>query len=140
MPETPTPTPPGPPPPQPGRKLGNLLMGGRYASRYPLQIVAALIALVVAAVATLWIPRTFTKVIDNGFAAGADPASIAPYLQGLIGVVIASALASAARFYLGSWQVVRTDAGVCMPCPAHQLRPAPRCGGENHPVTTQHRP
>src|SRR3546814_2628791 len=86
MPETPTPTPPAPPPPQPRRKLGNLLMVWRYASRYPLQIVAALIALVVAAVATLWIPRTFQKVIDNGFAAGADPASIAPYFQGLIGV------------------------------------------------------
>src|SRR3546814_2362570 len=112
MPETPTPTPPAPPPPQPRRKLGNLLMVWRYASRYPLQIVAALIALVVAAVATLWIPRTFQKVIDNGFAAGADPASIAPYFQGLIGVVLALALASAARFYFVSWLGERTVADV----------------------------
>ena len=94
------PQPPTAAPPQPPkRKLGNLLMVWGYASRYPMQIVAALIALVVAAVATLWIPRTFQKVIDNGVAAGADPNNIAPYFQGLLGVVVALALAAAARVY-----------------------------------------
>ena len=120
-------------PPQPRRKLSNLLMVWGYASHYPVQIVAALIALVVAAAATLWIPRTFQKVIDNGFAAGADPASIAPYFQGLLGVVIALALASAARFYFVSWLGERTVADVRIAVQRNLLRLAPRWFEENRP-------
>jgi ATP-binding cassette subfamily B protein len=120
-------------PPQPRRKLSNLLMVWGYASRYPLQIVAALIALVVAAVATLWIPRTFQKVIDNGFAAGADPGKIAPYFQGLLGVVVALALASAARFYFVSWLGERTVADVRIAVQRNLLRLAPRWFEENRP-------
>ena len=125
--------PPSVSPPQPRRKLSNLLMVWGYASRYPLQIVAALIALVVAAVATLMIPRTFQQVIDNGFAAGADTANIAPYFQGLLGVVIALALASAARFYFVSWLGERTVADVRIAVQRNLLRLAPRWFEENRP-------
>ncbi|MCM8729417.1 ABC transporter transmembrane domain-containing protein [Hephaestia sp. GCM10023244] len=133
MSDTPPPTPPAPPPPQPRRKLSNLLIVWGYASHYPFQIAAALIALVVAAVATLWIPRTFQKVIDNGFAAGADPTTIAPYFQGLIGVVLALALASAARFYFVSWLGERTVADVRIAVQRNLLRLAPRWFEENRP-------
>ncbi len=132
MAETDPVTPPSPSP-QPRRKLGNLVMVWGYAARYPLQIVAALIALVVAAVATLMIPRTFQLVIDNGFAAGADTANIAPYFQGLLGVVIALALASAARFYFVSWLGERTVADVRIAVQRNLLRLAPRWFEENRP-------
>src|SRR3546814_13263864 len=71
--------------------------------------------------------------MDNGFAAGADPASIAPYFQGLIGVVLALALASAARFYFVSWLGERTVADVRIAVQRNLLRLAPRWFEENRP-------
>jgi ATP-binding cassette subfamily B protein len=104
-----------------------------HASRYPLQIAAALVALTVAAGATLFIPRTFKKVVDNGFAAGADPSSIAPYFQGLIGVVVVLAVATAVRFYFVSWLGERTVADIRSAVHRNLLRLSPRYFEENRP-------
>ena len=52
------------------RKLGSLSMIWHYASRYPLQLLIAAVALCVAALATLAIPWQFKEMIDSGFVAG----------------------------------------------------------------------
>ena len=89
--------------PPPARKLSSLRIVWHYATRYPLQLALAMVALLFAAGATLWIPRTFKEVVDKGFASGADPSAIGPYFEGLLGVVVVLALATAMRFYFVSW-------------------------------------
>src|SRR3546814_13290831 len=103
MPETPTPTPPAPPPPQPRRKLVNLLLVWRYASRYPLQFVAALISLVVSSVATLLIPRTFPTLIANGFSADAAQPRLPPFFPLFFCFFLPLALPSPAGFFFVSF-------------------------------------
>ncbi|WP_375426823.1 ABC transporter transmembrane domain-containing protein [uncultured Sphingomonas sp.] len=120
-------------PREPRRRLGNLATVWRYATRYPLQIAAALVALAIAAGATLFIPYTFKQVVDNGFAAGADPERIAPYFEGLIGVVVVLALATAVRFYFVSWLGERTVADIRADVHRNLLRLAPRYFEENRP-------
>ena len=115
------------------RRVGNLAMVWRYASRYPLQITVAGLALLVSAGATLWIPRTFKMVVDNGFSANADASRIAPYFQGLIGVVVVLALATAVRFYFVSWLGERTVADIRTAVHRNLLRLAPRWFEENRP-------
>ena len=115
------------------RRVGNLAMVWRYASRYPLQIAVAGLALLVSAGATLWIPRTFKMVVDNGFSANADASRIAPYFQGLIGVVVVLALATAVRFYFVSWLGERTVADIRTAVHRNLLRLAPRWFEENRP-------
>ncbi len=118
---------------EPRRRLGNLATVWRYATRYPFQIVAALVALAIAAGATLFIPYTFKQVVDNGFAAGADAERIAPYFEGLIGVVVVLALATAVRFYFVSWLGERTVADIRADVHRNLLRLAPRYFEENRP-------
>jgi ATP-binding cassette subfamily B protein len=120
-------------PREPRRRLGNLATVWRYSTRYPLQIVAALVALAIAAGATLFIPYTFKQVVDNGFAAGADADRIAPYFEGLIGVVVVLALATAVRFYFVSWLGERTVADIRADVHRNLLRLAPRYFEENRP-------
>ncbi|TPG18530.1 ATP-binding cassette domain-containing protein [Sphingomonas koreensis] len=124
---------PAAPAPRPQPKLGSLKMVWRFASRYPGHIVAALIALVVAAVATLWIPRTFKEVIDNGFTAHAASGQIGHYFSQLAIVVIVLAIASSARFYFVSWLGERTVADVRIAVERNLLRLAPRWFEENRP-------
>ncbi|MDJ1158266.1 ABC transporter transmembrane domain-containing protein [Chelatococcus sp. SYSU_G07232] len=70
-----------------------------YALRYRGQIVAALVALLVASGATLALPLAVRRVIDNGFSAeGAH--LINAYFGVLLVVVAVLAVASATRFYL----------------------------------------
>ena len=61
-------------------------------------LVAAVLALLLAAAATLALPLAFRLVIDAGFSA-ANAASIDRYFLGLFGVAVLLALATAARFY-----------------------------------------
>ena len=74
--------------PAPNRKLGNLWIVWSFTRRYPLQLSLAIVALLLAAGATLWIPRTFKEVVDRGFGANSDPAQIGGYFQGLLLVVV----------------------------------------------------
>lgn len=61
------------------RKLGSLRMVWRYASRYPLALLVAAVALGVAALATLAIPWQFKEMIDSGFVAGGG--DVAPHFR-----------------------------------------------------------
>ncbi|HEU4959310.1 MAG TPA: ABC transporter transmembrane domain-containing protein [Sphingomonas sp.] len=120
-------------PPRPQPRLGNLAMVWHFAIRYPGHIAAALVALLVAAGATLWIPRTFKQVIDHGFAARAAEEHIGQYFGELALVVVVLAIASAARFYFVSWLGERTVADVRIAVQRNLLRLAPRWFEENRP-------
>ncbi|MGL4495762.1 MAG: ABC transporter transmembrane domain-containing protein, partial [Beijerinckiaceae bacterium] len=62
------------------------------------RLLAAVLALIVASVATLMLPVAIRRVIDNGF--GGDPALISRYFLALIGVAALLSVASATRYYL----------------------------------------
>ena len=121
------------PPVPASRRLSNLKMVWRYTLRYPAHLAAAAVSLAVAALATLFIPRTFQKVIDHGFGNVADTGNIAPYFQGLLAVVVVLAIATAFRFYFVSWLGERTVADIRIAVQANLLRLAPRYFEENRP-------
>jgi ATP-binding cassette subfamily B protein len=121
------------PPVPASRRLSNLKMVWRYTLRYPGHLAAATLSLAVAALATLFIPRTFQKVIDHGFGNIADSGDIAPYFQGLLAVVLVLAIATAFRFYFVSWLGERTVADIRIAVQANLLRLAPRYFEENRP-------
>lgn len=70
-----------------------------FVLRYPGRFLLALLALFVAALATLAIPLAVRRMIDLGFAADAG-GTIDQYFLAILGVVAILALASAARYYL----------------------------------------
>jgi ATP-binding cassette subfamily B protein len=113
------------------RKLGSLRMIWRYASRYPLQILIAAVALGVAALATLAIPWQFKEMIDSGFVAGGG--DVAPHFRLFYLIVIALALATALRFYFVSWLGERTVADIRQAVQQNLLRLAPGFFEENRP-------
>ena len=117
----------------PSRRLSNLKMVWRFTLRYPAHLAAAALSLLVAASATLFIPRTFQKVIDHGFGRMSDTGNIAPYFQGLLAVVLVLAVATAFRFYFVSWLGERTVADIRVAVQANLLRLAPRYFEENRP-------
>ncbi|MEQ8311680.1 MAG: ABC transporter transmembrane domain-containing protein [Sphingopyxis sp.] len=123
------------PPPSPkavaGRKLGSLRMVWHYASRYPLQLLIAAVALGVAALATLAIPWQFKEMIDSGFIAGGG--DVAPHFRQFYAIVIALALATALRFYFVSWLGERTVADIRQAVQRNLLRLAPGFFEENRP-------
>jgi len=85
----------------PGRrsKLRPLLALSPYVARYRGRAILALIALVLAAMATLLVPVAVRRLIDFGF----TPKGIAlinNYFSAMIAVVAVLALASASRYYL----------------------------------------
>ncbi|MFN4095793.1 MAG: ABC transporter transmembrane domain-containing protein [Sphingomonas sp.] len=128
------PTPPAAPAPaQPQRKLSSLTIVWGYTSRYPLQLSLAIVALLLAAGATLWIPRTFKEVVDKGFGPASDPAQIGGYFQGLLLVVVVLAFATAMRFYFVSWLGERTVADMRAAVHRNLLRLPPRWFEENRP-------
>ena len=69
------------------------------ALKYKGRILAALVALAAASLATLVIPQALRRVIDFGFSRETQPL-ITEYFLALIGVVAVLAIASAARYYL----------------------------------------
>jgi ATP-binding cassette subfamily B protein len=77
------------------KSLSNLGMVWGFARRYPAQLTAAGIALLVAAAATSGVPYAFKLIIDRGFSGGGD---IARWFQYLLFLVIVMALATATRF------------------------------------------
>jgi len=128
---TPQPRPPEPAPEK--RKLSNLTIVWGYTSRYPGHLALAILALLCAATATLYIPYTFKQVIDNGFAQGADLSAIGPYFWRLLMVVGVLAVATAARFYFVSWLGERTVADMRVAVQRNLLRLAPQWFEENRP-------
>jgi ABC-type multidrug transport system fused ATPase/permease subunit len=73
-----------------------------YIGRYPGMLVAAIVALVASAAATLAVPLAVRGMIDHGFS-GAGGAAIDGYFATLVGLGLALAVASAARMYAVNW-------------------------------------
>ncbi|WP_159729326.1 ABC transporter transmembrane domain-containing protein [Methylosinus sp. Ce-a6] len=70
-----------------------------YAWRYKGRIALALVALGVAALATLALPLAVRGMIDHGFSTD-DPSAVNAYFGAMVGVVAILALASGSRYYL----------------------------------------
>jgi ATP-binding cassette subfamily B protein len=113
------------------RKLGNLAIIWDRATRYPGKIAGAIVALLVAATATLAIPDGFRRVIDKGFAANGRDVSIHFYY--LFGIVVVLALATATRFYFVSWLGERVVGDIRTEVHRNLLRLEPRFFEENRP-------
>ncbi len=113
------------------RKLGSLAMVWHYASRYPLQLIVAAIALGVAALSTLAIPYQFKEMIDSGFIAGGG--DVAPHFRLFYVIVLTLAAATALRFYFVSWLGERTVADIRQAVQRNLLRLAPGFFEENRP-------
>ncbi len=122
-----------PPAPDRAKMLPALQLVWRFTFRYKLQLIGALVSLITAAVATLWIPRTFQKVVDNGFAEGASIDEIGVYFEGLLGVVVVLAIATAGRFYFVSWLGERTVADLRVAVHRNLLTLSPGWFEENRP-------
>jgi len=116
-----------------GRKLSSLVIIWRFASRYPLQLGIALVALLTTSATTLYIPWRFKSVIDEGFAHGGDLTHINSVFYGLFGLVVLLAAATAVRFYFVSWLGERTVADIRVEVQRNLLRLAPRYFEENRP-------
>ncbi len=118
-------------PPAPLKRIGNLRMVFERAVKYPKQIAFALLALFISAMATLAIPAGFKTIIDKGFMAGNG--DVAPYFQGLLGIVAILAVATAFRFYFVSWLGERVVADIRLAVQRNLLRLAPGFFEENRP-------
>lgn len=84
---------------KPRADLRSLTTFWPYARAQKGRIISALVALVIASLATLALPTAVRRVIDVGFAGGERQLANS-YFMLLIGVVLVLALASSARFYL----------------------------------------
>ncbi len=115
------------------RKLGSLSIVWQFASRYPSQLVIAIVALIMTSATTLYIPWRFKSVIDRGFGNGADISHINRVFYGLFALVVLLAIATAVRFYFVSWLGERTVADIRVAVQRNLLRQAPRYFEENRP-------
>jgi ATP-binding cassette, subfamily B, bacterial len=86
-------------PPARGSKIRPLALLVPYVMRYHSRAIAAFVALVVAALATLAVPIAVRRMIDFGFS-GDSSALIDNYFTVMIAVVAVLAVASGMRFYL----------------------------------------
>jgi ATP-binding cassette subfamily B protein len=93
------------------RKLKPLRALAPYLRPYRWHIVGALLALAVAASATLVLPVTAKLVIDQGFAV-VNSGHIGRYFLGFMAVVVVLGLASATRYYIVTWIGERVVADV----------------------------
>ncbi len=85
---------------------------GRYLARYKMRVAVSLLALVVAAIATLTMPVAFRYLVDIGFAMPASGATdhvsvsganVNLIFIGLFALASILALSTAVRFYCVSW-------------------------------------
>jgi ATP-binding cassette subfamily B protein len=113
------------------RKLGNLRIIWGFTARYKGHVAGALLALLVAAGATLAIPNAFKLIIDRGFSGSSG--DIGRWFQYLLVVVVVMAFATAARFYFVSWLGERVIADVRQAVQRNLLRLAPSFFEENRP-------
>jgi ATP-binding cassette subfamily B protein len=114
------------------KSVGKLALLWRFAKAYPLQIGAAFVALTVAALSTLAIPRSFQLIVDRGFGAE-TAATIAPYFYGMLGLVAVLGLATATRFYFVSWLGERVVADMRRAVHSNLLTLDPAFFEENRP-------
>lgn len=117
----------------PKRSLKPLTMIWREMAKYPGRMAVAGLALLTSASATLMIPYGFRKVIDQGFAQGADHAVIRMWFLMLFMVVLVLALSTAVRFYSVSWLGERVVADIRLAVQNNLLRLAPSFFEENSP-------
>jgi len=118
-----------------GRSIKNLRMVWGFAARYPGRIACAALALLVAAAAATSIPYGLKLVIDKGFGSAAgDPHHIAKWFEGLLGVVVVMAVATAFRYYFVSWLGERTVADIRLAVHRNLLRLSPGFFEENRPA------
>jgi len=87
-------------------------------------IVLALVALLVAAAATLSLPIAVRLMIDQGFS-GAQAASIDQHFLTLFAVVVVIAIFSSVRFYLVSWLGERVVADIRTAVYRHVINMSP---------------
>ena len=121
-------------PEQVDRKIGNLKLIAGYALKYPWQIAGALVALLVASLATIAIPNGFKLIIDRGFdRAATDPGGIDRWFEYLLVVVVILAIATAFRFYFVSWLGERVVADVRSAVQTNLMRLSPSFFEENRP-------
>lgn len=83
------------------KRIAPLFALGPYLAPYRRMIVLAVIALIVAASATLAFPAAGRQAIDH--ISAVTDANAGRYLIGLMGVMVVLGLASASRFYLVTW-------------------------------------
>src|SRR5437868_5268953 len=118
-----------------GRSIRSLRMVWSFATKYPGHILVAIIALAVAAAATVSIPWGFKFVIDNGFGPGAgNERAIAPWFELLLAIVAILAVATAVRYYFVSWLGERTVADIRLAVHRNLLRLSPGFFEENRPA------
>src|SRR5688500_3930493 len=117
--------------PVPSKKLSNLAIIWRFTERYRFHVAGAVLALLVAACATLAIPNDFRLIIDRGFS-GAE-ADIGRWFQYLLLIVVVMAIATAFRFYFVSWLGERVVADVRQAVQRNLLRLAPSFFEANRP-------
>jgi len=115
------------------RSLGPLRLIWKQMLCYPGRIVTALLALLTTATSTLAIPWGFRRVIDKGFAQGADPDAIRTWFIALLGIVCVLSVATAIRFYSVSWLGERVVADIRLKVQRHLLTLSPSFFEENSP-------
>ncbi|MBI2718252.1 MAG: ATP-binding cassette domain-containing protein [Rhizobiales bacterium] len=108
----------------PGKSLKPLARLIPFFKPYRTRMVIALIALLVAAAATLIVPLAVRRVIDNGFSA-ANASLVDQYFAAMLAVVVMLALGSAVRFYHVMWLGERVVADVRDRLFAHLLLLSP---------------
>ena len=107
------------------RDIGSLRALLPFLRPYRTRVIIALIALLLAAIATLVLPLAVRGMIDHGFSR--ESASlIDSYFFALIGVAALMAFASAVRFYYVSWIGERVVADVRRDVYGHVLNLSPR--------------
>lgn len=86
----------------PKKKVSEIKLLWVFLSPYKSTIFKALIALVIAASATLAIPQAIRQIIDQGFTS-VSINTINLYFLGLLGIAFILALATFGRYYLVTW-------------------------------------
>jgi ATP-binding cassette subfamily B protein len=105
-------------------RLRPLLRLVPFLAAYHWHLIFAVLALIVAAGATLVIPIAVRRIIDHGFSSEGG-ALVDRYFLAMLAVVLVLALASAVRFYLVTWLGERIVADVRDRVFAHLLGLSP---------------
>ncbi len=115
----------------PPGKVANLAIIWRFVARYRGHVTGAVLALLVAAAATLAIPSAFRLIIDRGFSG--ESGDVSRWFQYLGVIVVVMALATATRFYFVSWLGERVVADLRAAVQRNLLRLEPAFFEENRP-------